>query len=205
MAFLNRIFILLFVFICFQNNAQLNQPSKEAFIKSYHEEQLGLYEKAIASIQGIYSEKSYECNYRLGWLTYLQKKYTSSITYYKKAAANMPKSTEPLWAMVLPLSLTENWYGLNSTYLKILKLDSKNSIANYRVGLYNYYNKKYHTAKKYFSVVVNLYPSDFDALHMLGWTNYFLGNFEIAKSYFNRALIIQPSSESALSGLKLIK
>lgn len=195
----------IFIFIATINLAQLNETIKDAFVKSYHEEQLGMHDKAISSIQAVYSEKSYEANYRLGWLFYLDKKYQQSVFYYKKAILNMPKSTEPLWALGQTYTAMENWTALNSTNLKILKLDSKNSVANYRVGVHYYYNKKYHTARKYFAVVVNLYPTDFDALHMMAWSNYFIGNFEQAKAYFLRALIVQPTNESALNGLKLIK
>jgi tetratricopeptide (TPR) repeat protein len=205
MAFLRTTFIIFCLFYSTSFSSQITQAVKEAFIKSYHEEHLGQIEKATFTILSVYTEKNYELNLRLGWLYYLQKKNTSSVEYYKKAASLMPKSTEALWAMVHPLTFLENWSTLNTNYLKILKLDSKNTTANYRVGLYYYYNKKYNTAKKYFSAVVNLYPTDFDALHMLAWTHYFIGNFETAKICFTRALIIQPANESAINGLKLIK
>ena len=177
MAFLKTTFIFLCLLYSTLFNAQITPSVKEAFIKSYHEEHLGYIEKATLSILTVYSEKNYEINLRLGWLYYLQKKYTTSIEHYKKAAILMPKSTEALWAMVHPLTFLENWSMLNANYLKILKLEPKNTTANYRVGLYYYYNKKYNTAKKYFSVVVNLYPTDFDALHMLAWSHYFIGIF----------------------------
>ena len=205
MEFLKRLFFLLTFLSIFQGHSQITNSTKDAFVRSYHEEQLNQIEKSCNTILAVYSEKSYEINLRLGWLYYLQKKYTQSILYYKKATLLMPKSTEAFWALVLPLTALENWSALNTNYLKILKLDSKNTIANYRVGLHYYYHKKYNTARKYFNVVVNLYPTDFDALHMMAWCNYFLGNFEQAKSYFTRALIVQPANETALSGLKLIK
>ncbi|MBI2259140.1 MAG: tetratricopeptide repeat protein [Flavobacteriia bacterium] len=205
MAFLKYLSTLLFLLFLFEIHSQINNDVKEAFIKSYHEEQLGLLEKASETILSYYSDKNYEINYRLAWLHYRMKKYSSSIQYYKKATLLKPKSTEAYWAMVQPLLAVENYSALNQCYMNILKIDSKNSTANYRVGLYNYYHKKYSLAKKYFTHVIAVYPSDFDALHMLGWTHYFLGNFETSKAYFIRALIIQPTNESVLSGLRLIK
>ena len=205
MALLKKLIFVYSIFFPFSVFLQINQELKDAFFKSYHEEQLGLIEKATESLLAVYNEKNYEINYRLAGLYYRLKKHAQSVQYYKKAAVIKPKSNEAYWAMVQPLLALENFSSLNQCYLNILKNDSKNSIANYRVGLYYYYHKKYNTAKKYFLQVAYLYPSDFDALHMLTWSHYFLGNFESAKGYFNRALLIYPGNESVLSGLKLIK
>jgi len=78
-------FLFFFSGIFFPYSAQVTNSVKDAFVKSYHEEQLGMYDKAIASIQAVYTEKSYEANYRLGWLFYLDKKYQQSVLYFKKA------------------------------------------------------------------------------------------------------------------------
>ena len=94
---------------------------------------------------------------------------------------------------------------LERTYQVILKLDPKNSTANYRLGLSNYYNKNYVQAKKYFNVVINLYPFDYNGTLMSVCTNYFLGNMSEAKVLFIKVLIITPYDSNALERLGLIK
>ena len=97
----------------------------------------------------------------------------------------------------------KKWSTLSGVYQKILKLDPKNTTANYRLGLSAYYSKDYITAKKYFDVVLGLYPMDYNALLMNGWTNYFIGKKTEAKILFNKVLMVAPTDSSAKEGLAL--
>ncbi|MCF8254312.1 MAG: tetratricopeptide repeat protein [Bacteroidia bacterium] len=195
---------ILLCFLLLAINAH-SQTLTEAFAKSYATEKVGNYKDAIAAIQTKYEPNSYEMNLRLGWLFYQDKKYPESISYYQKAKAIFPNSTEPLWGMIYPLSAQEKWNGVDQVYKDILKLDPTNSKANYYLGSIFYYRKDYNQAKKYFIEVVKLYPFDHDSNLLLAWCQYFLGNKTEAKGLFTRALLNQPTDASALEGLSLIK
>ena len=117
----------------------------------------------------------------------------------------MPVAVEPLWALLNPQIAKENWTEVDKIYLRILKIDPKNSTANYKLGLNYYYRKNYAKAKKYFDVALNLYPFDYNIVLMSAWNNYFLGKTNEAKVLFNKILNIDANDASALQGLSLIK
>ena len=185
--------------------AQSNKPLTAVFKQSYEYEVTKNYEAAVNVINSLYSETSYEINLRLGWLYYLSGKHKESITYYQKASAVMPAAIEPLWGVINPYAKLENWNEVEKTYHSILKIDSKNTKANYNLGLIYYYRKDYKEAKKYFDVDLNLAPFGYNNLLMSAWTNYYLGNKNEASVLFNKVLLYNPNDKSAFEGLSLIK
>jgi tetratricopeptide (TPR) repeat protein len=182
-----------------------NKTLASAFSQSYDYEAIAKYDAAISSINAVYSATSYEINLRLGWLNYLAGKHKESISFYQKAITLMPAATEPKWAIINPFTKLESWNDIEKTYLAILKLDSKNSTANYNLGLIYYYRKDYFSAKKHFDVSLNLSPFGYNNMLMSAWTNYFLGNKSQASVLFNKTLLYSPNDSSALEGLSLIK
>lgn len=185
-------------------NAQ-SKELKAAFSLSYEYEAVAKYDAAITALTAVYSPTSYETNLRLGWLNYMAGKNKESVSYYLKAAENMPASTEPKWAVINTYTKMESWADVEKTYLYILKLDPKNATANYNLGMIYYYRKDYVNAKKYFDVSLNLAPFGYNNMLMSAWTNYFLGNKNEASVLFNKVLLYSPNDASALEGLGLIK
>nr|MBP7497370.1 tetratricopeptide repeat protein [Bacteroidales bacterium] len=177
-----RYLLLLFAFVFCLNTlkAQTQSELQVAFSKSYTFEADKKYDAAISSLNAVYDESSYELNLRLGWLSYLSAKQDQAITYYKKAVELMPAAAEPLWGLLNPYIAKDDWVNAEKTYLSILKLTPKNISANYKLGLIYYYRKNYSLAKKYFDVILNLYPFDYDCLLMSAWTNYYLGSMSEA-------------------------
>lgn len=182
-----------------------NKELTSAFSQSYDYEAVQKYDAAINSINTVYNASSYEINLRLGWLNYIAGKSKDAVSYYQKAIQLMPAATEPLWAIITPLTVLQSWNEIEKTYLSILKLDPKNASANYNLGMIYYYRKDYVNAKKYFDVSLNLSPFNYNNMLMSGWTNYFLGNKNEAKTLFNKVLLYSPNDKSALEGLSLIK
>ena len=185
-------------------NAQ-NKALATAFSQSYDYEAIAKYDAAISSINTVYSATSYEMNLRLGWLNYLAGKHKESISFYQKAITLMPAATEPKWAIINPYTKLESWNEIEKMYLSILKLDAKNTTANYNLGIIYYYRKDYFSAKKHFDVSLNLSPFGYNNMLMSAWTNYFLGNKNEASILFNKTLLYSPNDKSALEGLSLIK
>lgn len=195
------------IFICMSTiiHAQTQQQLLNAFNKSYSLEAEKKYSEAISQLTSVNSESSYEVNLRLGWLLYLNANYTKSVVCYQRCITLMPVATEPLWGIVKPYAAQNNWVKVEATYKSIIKLDPKNSLANYWLGVIFYNRKDYTSAKKHLDVSLNLNPFDHDVMLTCAWTNYFLGNTSQAKVLFNKTLLSHPNDASALEGLALIK
>jgi len=205
MEFLRKNLILLLIISSFIAKSQNNINLQKAFSNSYELEAQEKYSEAIKTMQSIYLENSYEINLRLGWLYYLNADHNNSIIFYNKAIKLMPVATEPLWLIVSPLASLEKWNEVERIYIRILKLDPKNALANYRLGLIYYYRKDYVRAKKFFDISLNLFPFEYNYMLMSAWTNYFLGNKNDARVLFNKVLLYSPNNTSALEGISLLK
>jgi tetratricopeptide (TPR) repeat protein len=205
MEFLKKTIAILIAFISFNSYAQDYKTLQDAFANSIVLESSSNFKGAIEAIKKINTSTNYETNIRLGWLSYVAGNHVESKSYYEKATLIMPASCEPLWGLTYPLAELKKWAELAEVYQKILRLDPKNMTANYRLGLSAYYGKDYSIAKKYFDIVLGLYPMDYNTLLMSAWTNYFLGKKTEAKILFNKTLIVMPSDKSATEGLGLIK
>lgn len=204
MKLLKKLIAVIVIFTALNVQGQ-DKTLMNAFSLSYENEASQKYDAAIAALNSAYNPASYEINIRMGWLNYLAGKHKESVTFYQKGITLMPAATEPLWAIINPLTKLENWNEIEKTYLSILKLDSKNASANYSLALIYYYRKDYLNAKKYFDVSLNLTPFGYNNMLMSAWTNYFLGNKNEAKILFNKTLLYSPNDKSALEGLSLIK
>jgi tetratricopeptide (TPR) repeat protein len=207
MEFIRKSILCLFITtsIIFGAKSQNYKGIQEAFSESYQYEYKADYSKAIEVLKKVYDEKSYEINLRLGWLTYLSGLFTESTAFYQKAIKLMPLSIEAKLGYVNPAAALGNWEQVKTQYIEIIKIDSKNYTANYRMGMIYYGKKNYLTAVKYFELLANMYPFDYDAIIMYAWTNYFLQKHREAKVLFNKALMIKPNDPSALEGLSYIK
>ena len=139
LIFKSAIFISIFLFSSL--SIAQNDNLIEAFTKSYQYEKNGNYTAAISTLKNVYLEDSYECNLRLGWLTYNAGLYQESISYYQKAINLMPVSIEARLGYVYPAAAFGNMTNVILQYKKILEIDPQNSLANYKLG-YIYYDKK---------------------------------------------------------------
>ena len=185
--------------------AQDYKTIQEAFASSYTLEKAEKYSAAVESLKKVYDESSYELNVRLGWLSYMSGNFVESSTYYNRAIQLKPYSVEARLGFVYPAAALGNWELVINRYNEILKIDAGNYTANYRLGGIYYTRKDYATAYKYFEKLVNMFPFDYDALHMFAWTNFQMGKLREAKVLFNKALMNHPGDASSLEGLSLIK
>ncbi|MFH2140864.1 MAG: tetratricopeptide repeat protein [Bacteroidota bacterium] len=197
--------IILLILIAQIAVAQTTTEIQSAFTLSYTYESGGEYGKAIDEIKKVYSEDNYEINIRLGWLNYEAGHFTVSISYYQKAISLKPYSIEAKFGIVYPAAAAGNWDQVILHYNEILKIEPKNSVVNYRLGVIYYERKDYKKSFEYLENVVNLYPFDYDGLIMFAWCNYQLGNTREAKVLFNKVLLLSPNDSSAKEGLGLLK
>lgn len=206
METIRKISILLIVFSIAISAVSQNQNVRQStFSRSYEYEKSNNFAAAIKELTSIYKADDYFVNIRLGWLYYLAKQYATAIKYYEKSIALKPYAIEAKFGLIKPLSATENWEKVKSTYIEILKIDPQNTVANYWLGVIYYNRKDYTSANRLFEKVVNLYPLDYDSVIMLAWTKLKLAKNNEAKVLFNHALTLRPNDNSANEGLKLLK
>lgn len=178
---------------------------QKAFSESYTQEYNKKYSEAIATLNKVNSDNNYETNLRLGWLHYSNKNYPQSQAFYQKAAQLKPYSVEARLGLVKPLSALESWDKVLEQYEEVLKIDPQNYTAAYWAGVIHYNRKKYDAAIRLFEKMVNLYPFDYDANHMLAWSYLNTGRSNDAKVLFQVALLNRPNDASCLAGLAKIK
>ena len=206
METLKKLLFALTLSLAFQTlSAQAISARQNAFYKSYEFEKSGNYTAALRELNNVYKSDDYFTNIRLGWLYYLSKQYAQSVKFYEKAISQKPYAIEAKFGLIKPLSATENWDRVKTTYTDILKIDPQNTLANYWLGVIYYNRKEYASANKLFEKVANLYPLDYDATIMLAWTKLKQGKTAEAKVLFQHALTLRPNDSSSLEGLKLIK
>jgi tetratricopeptide (TPR) repeat protein len=185
-----------FLTLSFGIFSQSDIAVREALKKSYDSEYQLKYQKAIEDLQGVYEPTSYELNLRIGWLNYKLGKYAESVNYYKKAIAKMPLSIEAKLGIVYPLGALEKWELVVDNYLAIVKIDTYNATANYRLALIYYNRGDYGNSWKYLQKYINLYPFDYDGNSLAGWVKYSVGKKEEAYVFFKKALMINPYDTS---------
>lgn len=191
-------FISLFI-LAFNSFAQdSNKANHSVFSKSYEYEYAYNYDDAIKILQSVTSSSQYEVSLRLGWLYYLKGDHTQSVAYYKKAIVLVPTSIEAKLGIANPLSYLGNWDEITAQYEAILKTDTKNFTANYRLALINYNSKKNSKAIGYINMLSGLYPFDYDVNLLSAKINIALGNITQAKNALNKCLLYNPSATEAL-------
>lgn len=190
------------IFTC---KAQTDAVTRSAFADSYKEELNGNYSDAVIKIKSVYKADSYNANARLGWLLFLSKQYTESVSFYEKAIRLKPYVLEARFGLIKALNALESWDRVKEQYESILKIDDQNTTALYWLGVLLYNRKDYDGAAKNLEKIVNLYPMDYGSVIMLGWTRYYQGKTADARVLFNQALLLAPDDASALSGLNMLK
>ena len=187
--------------IAIKSNAQSFAEKQKAFAMSINFESKGNYTEAVNQMLSFSGEKEYEYHLRLGWLYYLLQNYTKSQYHYKEAVSLKPYSIEAKLGYIKPLSVLESWDVVLQQYEEILKIDAANYSALYWSGVIQYNRKKYDSAARNLEKLINLYPFDYDANHMLAWCYLFQGKKAEAKLLFQQCLLIRPSDVSASDGL----
>lgn len=180
------------------------QSLQSAWEQSYAAEVAGEYTRAIQLLTNN-GDKGYLTLLRLGYLHYMAGQHVESMRYYQQCITMMPYAIEPRLGYVNPAAAVNNWADVRKQYEEILKIDPKQTLVLYRMGLMHYNLGEYPKALGFFEKVANLYPGDYDTLLMYAWTQLQLGKKNEAKVLFDKVLLLKPNDESALQGLGLIR
>ncbi len=193
--------ILLFMLIFSCNVISQNNTSK-AFKASYINETNQDYQNAIDDLLEIYVSSSYVVNLRLGWLYYKQREYSKSTTHYNNAISLQKNSIEARFGIINPMTAMGNTNDVKVQYQKILKIDHRNSRANYYLGYLYFINKDWGKAEILLKRVLMLYPFDYNSNVLLGKTYVKNGKLKEAKEVLNNALYYNPQSKEVMNLIK---
>lgn len=196
--------LLTLILLFFAPSLTSGQNLQVAWEQSYAAEAAGDYTKAIQHLTNN-GDKGYMTLLRLGYLNYMAGQHVESMRYYQQCITLMPYAIEPRLGYVNPAAAVNNWADVRKQYEEILKIDPKQTLVMYRMGLMHYNLGEYPKALGYFEKVANLYPGDYDTLLMYAWTQLQLGKKNEAKVLFEKVLLLKPNDASALQGLGLIR
>ena len=142
---------------------------KNDYFKSYDYEQMGKYKEAIKVLAPLYKKypKGYTLNLRLGWLFYLDKKYSNAIKYYKKASLINSYALDPKLGLINVYLTTERFKDAEVVAYELLKVDYYNYYANLYMVKALIAQAKYKTATKIINKMLALYPTDIKYLEQL--------------------------------------
>ena len=193
----------LIVFLAVFLFAFSNKDIQQIYYKSYNYEKMGDYKDAIKTLIPLYNKypKGYTINLRLGWLFYLNKKYTNSIKHYQKASLVKPYSVESKLGLMKDYIAMQNYKNALKVGNLILKEDYYNYYGNYYEILALKGIKDYKNALKLTNKMLALYPTSVLYLNSLGEIYYVSSKKDLAKKIFEDVLILDPNNVFAKSYL----
>ncbi len=193
----------LIVFLAVFLFAFSNKDIQQIYYKSYNYEKMGDYKDAIKTLIPLYNKypKSYTINLRLGWLFYLNKKYTNSINHYQKASLVKPYSVESKLGLMKDYIAMQNYKNALKVGNLILREDYYNYYGNYYEILALKGIKDYKNALKLTNKMLTLYPTSVLYLNSLGEIYYVSSKKDLAKKIFEDVLILDPNNVFAKSYL----
>src|SRR5262249_13425163 len=144
---------------------------------------------------------SYFSILRSAWLSYLAGEFKASAAGYAEAIALNPKAIEPKLGLTLPLLADRNWRDLDKACRDVLALDPRNTIAQSRLGLAQYWSGNYADAIATYRRLSADYPSDLDHQTGLGWALLKMGRTAEARQIFEAVLAVSPDNQNAKQGL----
>ncbi len=171
----------------------------KAFQDSSRYEKVENYRDAVrALLPVVQADPSlYAAHLRLGWLYYLQGKYSSSLAHYKAATRVGRGAIEPAIGSLLPLLGQEKYALVEQQAYKILTVDYFNYYANLRLSVALRKQGKLDLALEVVQRILNLYPADVAFLAQKGLILQKKGDMEKARRVFSQVLVLDAQNEIA--------
>jgi len=177
---------------------------QKAYSKSYNFETLEKYDEAILNLRPIIENypNAYTVNYRLGWLYYLNGKFTNSLTHLKKASLVYPSSVEVINTVTLVFVARMEWDKVISNASEAITIDYYNYYANYWYSVALKVQKKYDLAIKIDRKMLTILPVSTLFLAELGENLVLSGATTEGQQVLESVLVIEPLNSVALKYLK---
>ncbi len=139
----------------------------------------------------------YAGHLRLGWLYYLQGKYSNSVAHYKMATQTSDGAIEPVIGVLLPLLGQGKYAAAEQHAYRILSIDYYNYYANLRLSVALRRQGKLDLAMKIVLRMLKLYPADVAFLAQKGLILQDKGALGAADEAFSKVLALDSQNEIA--------
>jgi tetratricopeptide (TPR) repeat protein len=165
------------------------EEKARAFATSIQEENNGNLKRAIQVLLDLAGggDADYLTTLRLGWLYYNAREFEKSAQYYRDAVRISDNSIEAVLGVTLPYAAQGKWDAVQDAYKAILAKDKLNYTANLRLGQIYMNQGNYVMARRYFDLLSENYPGDYETNLYAGWTYYGLGSKAKAREAFINA------------------
>lgn len=142
---------------------------KQQYFKSYDYEQMQKYDEAIKVLIPLYKKypNGYTLNLRIGWLSYVSKKYKDAQSYYEKASLASPYALDPKLGLIRIFLDTQSYQKAEISASELLKIDYYNYYANLYIIKALNAQKKYEEALGVVQKMLSLYPTNISYLEQL--------------------------------------
>lgn len=168
---------------------------KQQYFKSYDYEQMQKYDEAIKVLIPLYKKypNGYTLNLRIGWLSYLSKKYKDAKTYYEKASLASPYALDPKLGLIRIFLNTQSYQKAETSANELLKIDYYNYYANLYIIKALNAQKKYEEALGVVQKMLSLYPTNISYLEQLAIVYKELGSPYLQQVY-DDILVLDPNN-----------
>lgn len=198
---IKQILILFFSFSILFSSEEF-ENIKEGYFKSYDYEQVGKYKESMKTLFPLYKKypKGYTLNLRLGWLSYLDKKYSDAIKYYKKASIINTYAFEPKLGLIRVYLANYSYENAQNISTELLKIDYYNYYANLYMCKALIGQKKYDVAIEVLNKMLTIYPTDILFLEQL-LISYKETHNKMYQNIYESILILDPNNILVRSAL----
>jgi len=135
---------------------------------------------------------------RYGWLTYLQKDYSTAISHYKNAIEINPKSLDAQLGITLPLMAQGRWQEAAKYARQVLKVAPYQYYAHIRLMACEEALLQWNTLLEHTQKITKYYPTDATILIYLGRAASVSGNNKIAVDAYKSVIDRLPGNLEAI-------
>ncbi len=197
---MRKLMIVCFTLLFSCLSAEMTQKEIESsYWSSYSYESAQKYDKAISSLNKVYSEypNGYTVNYRLGWLYYLSGNYSNAHKHLEASLLIYPYSVEVLNTINLINVAKMEWDNVEIQSSKVFKIDYYNYYANYWYSVALMRQKKYDHAIKTADKMLAIFPTNVVFLNILAESKFLAGEKDEAMLIFGSVIILDKDNETA--------
>ncbi|MBF0351561.1 MAG: tetratricopeptide repeat protein [SAR324 cluster bacterium] len=198
-SIMKQLKLCLFLCCVFMGQTVLADTIQDMYNRSYQYEQAQDYGNAIKALSEVQKEypDTYTINYRLGWLYYLGKDYTSSLLHYDRAIKALPTSLDALSGAAITLIAQQKWSQSEERLRTLVKMDRYNFTGNLNLAYVLRMQKQFEKGQKIILKMLELYPTNVVLLTESAMNYVDSGNMSAALALFTDIGLLDPQNPTA--------
>lgn len=173
--------------------------TEDRWARSYTYESKEEYQKAAALIRPVLgsAKQSEFASLRYAWLSYRNKKYDTSIRYYKRALQINRDSIDARLGLLLPLMAKKRWKDVKKQSKAVLKIDPYNYLAHVRLMMSEEAEMDWNKLSKHAGQLTKRYPANLEPWLYLARAEAWKAKRGLAIEAYEKVLMISPRNLEA--------